>query len=126
MPRSQRNGRAVELEPQSYRRLQRSRGLHFDCRRCPRSPDDERVISPARAIVFVPAVLLTGCVTMSTEHALPSQSLDTPSRPGTTRVIFYNEATGGMGSGAGRIGIRIDGKGVAALPSGQYVQMDLT
>ncbi len=42
-----------------------------------------------------------------------------------SRVVFYNDAPGGMSSGGGRIGVRVDGRGVASLPPGRYVVLDV-
>jgi hypothetical protein len=42
-----------------------------------------------------------------------------------SRVIFYKESPGGLDLGPRRIGIKIDGRGIVTLSSGQYVQVDL-
>jgi hypothetical protein len=63
--------------------------------------------------------------TVKREHPLPSQVLDAPRTAGMHRVLFYNDSSLEVYSGVDRIGIKLDGKGVEAPYSGQYVQIDL-
>jgi hypothetical protein len=62
---------------------------------------------------------------VTTEYQLPPQSLDAPAAVGTSRVYFYNQQGDRAALGSKRIGIKVDGRGVAALSAGQFVRIDL-
>jgi hypothetical protein len=60
------------------------------------------------------------------ETLLPLQQLTAPVTPNTTRVIFFNTSNKVLYADTSwRIGIKLDGKGVANLHFNQYVQIDL-
>jgi len=42
-----------------------------------------------------------------------------------SRVVFYNDTKTGVFPASKLVGIKIDGKGLAALYAGQYVRLDL-
>ena len=80
-----------------------------------------------RQVYFAMAAtsLLCGCTSVPTEYELPAQSVQAPASAGTSKVIFYSEPVD-RGMGSKRVGIKVDGRGVAALSPGQYVRIDLT
>ena len=78
------------------------------------------------SIIFVLSLLLCSCATVQQETLLPSQQLTAPITPNKTRVIFFNTSNKVLYSDTSwRIGIKIDGKGVANLHFNQYVQIEL-
>lgn len=77
-------------------------------------------------IICVFSLMLCSCATVQQETLLPSQQLTDPVTPNTTRVVFFNTSNKALyADGSWRIGIKLDGKGVANLHFDQYVQIDL-
>jgi hypothetical protein len=76
------------------------------------------------AIVFL-VLPLAACTTVKTEQQLPDQALDAPHATDRHRVVFYNDTIVVLFPTSNRIGIKLDGKGVAAPYSGRYVQIDV-
>ncbi len=70
--------------------------------------------------------LLCSCATVSYDTDLPPQQISSPAATGKTKVVFFNDSNKVLyADGSWRIGIKIDGKGVANIHFNQYVQLDL-
>jgi hypothetical protein len=78
-------------------------------------------------VAIISLLILCSCATVKLETNLPSQQLNAPIPENKTRVVFFNESNKVLyADGSWRIGIKIDGEGVANLHFNQYVQIDLT
>lgn len=81
-----------------------------------------------RILSALTLLLLISCSTVPDEYALPVQEADaqTSRVAGKTPVFFFNETNPVLfADGSWRIGIEIDGTGVANLDLKEYVRVDL-
>ena len=77
-------------------------------------------------IAVISLLILCSCATVNLENNLPLQQLDEPINENKTRVVFFNTSNKILyADGSWRIGIKIDGNGIANLHFDQYVQIDL-
>jgi len=79
------------------------------------------------SVIFLLLAIFSSCSTVKQEINLSSQKLNSPITSDKSRVIFFNTSNKILYSdGSWRIGIKLNGKGLANLDFDEYVLIDLT
>ena len=74
-------------------------------------------------VFFIGLFSLIACSTVTPQTVLPSQTLDTDAADVEVWIIFFNDSNPLLYAASGRIGIELDGTGLANVNIGEYVKV---